>query len=121
MDVPEEIRDAASALGKSLRQSDYLRPYLDAIEIFQADPEARALEMQLYDTYSSLLTRQQAGEKLSSEETQAFYDLRRRAQIHPVISRRENALRLLKPYLVQIAEEISALLGMDYTTLARSE
>jgi hypothetical protein len=35
-----------------------------------------------------------------------------------LIAQRENAFAQIKPYLAQIADEISAALGIDYTTLA---
>lgn len=119
MDFPEEIKKAAQTLGKSLHQDDYLRGYLEAVEAFQADPEARELEEKLYATYEALLARQGAGEQISREEIQAFYDLRRQAQLHPLISKRDQALQFIKPYLAEVADEISASLGVDYTALAR--
>lgn len=119
MNISEDIKTAARLLGKSLREDETLRPYYAALIRYQADEEARLLEEQLYTTYYSLLARQQAGEILSHEETQAFYDLRRKVQTHPLIAQRENELRLIKPYLAEVADEISAVLGMDYTVLAK--
>ncbi len=121
MDLTETLKNAALALGKSLRQDDFMRAYLEALEAFQADPEARRLEEQLYATYDALVARQQAGEQISREEIQQFQELRRQVQTHPLISKRENELRLIRPYLADIADEISALLGVDYTILARAE
>lgn len=119
MNIAEEIETAARLLGKSLREDDTLRPYFDALRQFQADEEAKQLEEQLYTTYHNLLARQQSGEMLSREETQAFYELRRKVQTHPLIAQRENELRLIKPYLAKVADEISAILGVDYTLLAK--
>lgn len=117
MNLPEEIVKAAQALGKSLREDSVLRAYFDADAEFQADPEARQIEEQLYAMYNALIARQQAGELLSREDTQQFYELRRQVQTHPVISKRDNELRLIKPYLAEIADEISSQLGMDYSKL----
>lgn len=119
MRLPEEIKNAAQALGKSLHEDDTMRAYFEAVEEFRANREARELEEQLYTTYNALVARQGAGEQLSRDETQAFYELRRRVQMHPLISKRDDELRLIKPYLAEVADEISALLGVDYTTLAR--
>lgn len=119
MMISEEIKTAARLLGKSLHEDETLLSYFDALRRFQADEEARLLEEQLYTTYHNLLARQQAGELLSREETQAFYELRRKVQTHPLIAQRENELRLIKPYLAQVADEISAILGVDYTVLAQ--
>lgn len=121
MDLPETIQNAAQVLGKSLRADGLIHSYLEAVEQFRADPQASQLEKQLYDLYNTLIARQQAGEQLSREDTQPFYELRRQVQTHPLISKRENELRLIRPYLADIADEISASLGMDYTALASSE
>ncbi len=119
MELPEEIKNAAQALGISLRQDDFMRAYLEAVEEVQADPDARQLEERFYVSYNSLITRQQSGEQIGGEEMHAFFELRRRVQEHPAISKRDNELRLIKPYLTDVADEISTSLGMDYTTLAR--
>jgi cell fate (sporulation/competence/biofilm development) regulator YlbF (YheA/YmcA/DUF963 family) len=121
MELPEEIKNAAQALGSSLRQDNMVRAYLEAVEEFMADPEARQLEEQLYTIYNALVARQASGEQLSREDTQPFYELRRQVQTHPLISKRENELRLIRPYLADLADEISVFLGTDYTALARSE
>ena len=118
MVLPEEIQNAAQALGKSLREDDFIHAYREAFEAFQADPEAWELEQQLYIIYNALIARQQAGEQLTREDTQEFYDLRHRAHADPVISKRDAELRSIKPYLADVADEIGALLGVDYATLA---
>ena len=41
--------------------------------------------------------------------------------MHPLIARRNDMLRLVKPYLNQIAEEISFVLGVDYSALAKPQ
>lgn len=121
MTINEEIQNVAHALGKSLHDNDFIQSYLEALKEFESDPQAKELEQQLYNLYDSLISRQQAGEQLGQEEIQAFQELRRRVQTHPVISKRDTELRLVKPYLAEVADEISAELGIDYTTLARSE
>lgn len=119
MQLPEAIKNAASVLGKSLHEDDFIHPYLNAVEKIRIDPEVSQLEEQLYDLYDALIARQQAGEQLSHEDMQPFNDLRRRVQTHPLIFKREEEFRLIKPYLAEVADEISASLGVDYTTLAR--
>jgi hypothetical protein len=54
-------------------------------------------------------------------ETQPFFELRRKVQAHPLIARREESLRLLKPHLVEITEEISSILGIDYSSMVESK
>ncbi len=121
MELTEEIQTAASQLGQSLRQDEHVRAYLDSLKEFQSDPEASALEKKLYEVYETLLARQQAGEQLSQEDIRPFNELRGQVQSHPLISRRNDMLRLVKPYLNQVAEEISFPLGVDYTALAKPQ
>ena len=118
MELKEQIEAAARQLGQSLRQDDYVRTYLDALKETQTDPEASALEKQMHDVYEALIARQQAEEGLDGENILPFCKIRREAQNHPLISRRNDMLRLLRPYLSQIADEISLVLGADYTKLA---
>jgi cell fate (sporulation/competence/biofilm development) regulator YlbF (YheA/YmcA/DUF963 family) len=119
MQLTEEIKTAARQLGQALRHDDYVRAYLDALKESQTDPDASALEKNMYDVYEALIARQQTGELLDQEDARAFYELRRRVQAHPLISKRDDLLRLIQPNLAQVAEEIGFVLGVDYTALAR--
>jgi len=121
MPMVEEMEHVAAELGKSLRRESLMRAHLEAVEEFHSSPEAVELEERLYASYDDLIARQQAGEQLSREDIQAFYDLRRWVQAHPVISKRDNALGSVKPHLAEVADEISLLLSADYTALARPE
>lgn len=121
MILTDEIKKAASALGKSLYEDEFMRPYLQTVAEYQSDHEAVELENQLYELYEELVNRQQAGEQISREETKAFSELRQRVQSHPLIARRNNALQMIKPFLADVADDISILLGVDYTTLVKSE
>ena len=119
MELTPEIQDAARHLGQCMRQDDYIRKYLDALEETHIDPEASALEKDMYDEYERLIAREQAGEILSNADTRDFYELRQQVQDHPLISRRNRMHREIRPYLNQIAEEISFALGVDYTAFAK--
>lgn len=121
MVLTDEIKKAAQALGKSLHDDEFMRPYHQAVAEYESDPEAVELENQLYTLYEELVKRQQAGEQISREETKAFYELRQRVQSHPLIVKRNNALQMIKPFLADVADEISMLLGVDYTTLVKPE
>jgi cell fate (sporulation/competence/biofilm development) regulator YlbF (YheA/YmcA/DUF963 family) len=121
MQLIEEIKDAARQLGQALHQDDHLRPYLDALQEIQTDPEASALEKKMYEVYEELICRQQGGEDLCQEDTRGFHELRRQEQNHPLISKRDDMLRSIRPYLNQVAEEISFVLGVDFAALARSQ
>lgn len=119
MVLTSEIQAAASQLGECLQQDRHIRTYLDALEESRTDPEASTLETRMYEEYEALIARQQAGEMLSQEDTCVFYELRQQVQDHPLISRRDRLHRQIRPYLNEIAEEISFALGVDYTALAK--
>lgn len=119
MELTQEIQAAARHLGQCLRQEDYIRKYLDALEESQTNPEASALEKKMYDEYETLIAREQEGEILGDEDTHSFYELRQQVHNNPLITRRNRMHRQIRPYLNQIAEEISFVLGMDYTVLAK--
>lgn len=119
MELTPEIQTAARHLGQCMRQDDYIRKYLDALEESHTNPEASALETKMYAEYERLIAHEQEGEILSYEDTREFYELRQQVQDHPLISKRNRMHREIRPYLNQIAEEISFVLGVDYTTLAK--
>ena len=119
MELTEEIQTAARQLGQSLRQDDYLRTYLDVLEESRTNPEASALEKKMYDEYKALIDRQQTSETLTQEDTRSFYELHQQVQNHPLISKRNDMLQMVRPYLAAIAEEISLVLGVDYVALAK--
>ncbi len=121
MELDQEMQDAARQLGEALRQDDLVREYLQAREDAASDPEASTLEKRMHETYNDLIARQQAGEGLNQANTSAFCEIRREAQSHPLISKRTDMLRLTRPYLNQVAEEISLVLGVDYTALAKPQ
>ncbi|MCS7248065.1 MAG: YlbF family regulator [Anaerolineales bacterium] len=121
MELPSEIKAAALELVKAMKQDSTIRLYLSAKEAVENDPEASALESRLLELYEDLIQRQSRGEELSEEHIRAFNALRYQVRFHPLIARRENALAQIKPYLAQIAEEISDSLGIDYTILADAQ
>jgi cell fate (sporulation/competence/biofilm development) regulator YlbF (YheA/YmcA/DUF963 family) len=120
MSLNEVITTAAQSLGKALRKDSYLRDYLDAVERFKADPEASELEARLYRLFDQLTARQQAGEQLSRAEVDGFYALRNQVRENRRVAERDSFLQALKPYLAEIADEISGMLGVDYTELAKT-
>ncbi len=117
--ITPEIEQAARALGQALRANPAAQAYLEASQRVAADPEVAALEKELYETYESLIARQQKGERIQREEVQAFNVLRNRFFSHPLVQERESALQPLKSLFIEAAVEISAPLGVDYTKLAQ--
>jgi hypothetical protein len=75
MELTQEIQTAARHLGRCMRQDDYIRRYLDALEESQTNPEASAVEKKMYDEYETLIAREQEGEILGDEATHRFYEL----------------------------------------------
>ncbi|MGD2178094.1 MAG: YlbF family regulator [Anaerolineae bacterium] len=120
MGLPEDVRQAAQELGRSLGASYAVQSYLAAQAQLESDPDASALELRFQTLYQDLLARQRAGEDLPQEELNEFYGLRERVQSHPLIVERELALGELKSYLVDIALELSVRLQVDYPTLAQA-
>ena len=119
MEVTQDIQAAARHLGECIRQDDHIRKYLDALEACHTDPEASALEKKMHDEYEALIARQQASEMLSQADTHDYYELRKQVQDHPLIAKRDRFHRQIRPYLSEIATEISFPLGVDYTVLAK--
>lgn len=117
--LTEEIQRTARQLGQCLRQDEYLRSYLAAVEEVRTNPEACALETKMYTEYERLIAREQGEEMPTYEDTRKFYELRQQAQNHPLISRRDSMHRQIRPYLHQIAAAISLALGEDYVALAK--
>ena len=60
-----------------------------------------------------------AFEILDQEDTRPFFVLRQQVQNHPLVAKRNEMLRLAKPYLAEVADEISFPLGVDYAALAK--
>jgi len=118
MILSEELKQAAQALGQSLRATDVVQAYLDAQARLQADPQAASLEERFQKLYQDLMARQQAGEQLTRAEVDEFYALRSQAQSHPLIAERDFALSQVKSYLAKVALDLSQQSGVDYTTLA---
>jgi cell fate (sporulation/competence/biofilm development) regulator YlbF (YheA/YmcA/DUF963 family) len=119
MVISEELKQAAQALGQSLRAAEAVQTYLDAQARLAADPEASSLEGRASRLYQELAARQQAGEELNQAEVNEYYALRSLAQSHPLVTEHDLALTQVKSYLAQVALDLSHELGMEYTALAR--
>lgn len=119
MELSEEIQLAARQLGQSLQHDEYVHAYLDALQESQTDLEASTLEKKMYEVYEALITHEQSDEQLGQTDIHPFNELRQQVQAHPLIVKRNNLLRLVKPFLNQVADEISFVLGVDYLALAK--
>ena len=121
MELTPEIQTAARQLGQALRQDDYLRAYINALEESQTDSEASTLEKKMYDEYKALIAREQAGETLTEEDIDSFSKLRQQVHHLPLIARNHEMLEMVRPLLAEIAKEISFALGVDYVALAKPQ
>ena len=118
MTLPEELKQVARAFGQSLRADRAGQEYLKAQQALLADAEARDLDERTQETYEELVARQQAGEQLPRAEVDAFHALNRQARGHRLIAERDAALALVKGTFVNVGQDLSVTLNIDYTNLA---
>jgi len=114
MEISNEIRQAALALGEALHSTKAVQEYLDARARLLRDAQSTELELSLDALVSSLEARQRAGEQPSPEELDAFYALRSRVWGNPLITKRNATLGLLKPVFADVADDIRGALGLDF-------
>ena len=118
MTLPEELKQAAQAFGQSLRAAPAVQAYLNAQQALMADADARDLDERTQKMYENLVARQQAGEQLPRADVDAFYALNGQARAHPLIAERDAALQMVKDYFVNVGQDLSIAVGLDYTDLA---
>ena len=118
MALTEEIKQAAQLLGQSLRTNPAVDSYLDLQARAESDPEAAAIEARMDVLYRELSAREQAGKSLHNLASSEYFDLRKKARYHPILSAREDQLNVVKSVFAQTSAEMNAILGTDYITLA---
>ena len=116
--LTEEIKQAAQLLGQSLRTNPVVESYLDLKTRAESDPETAALEVRMNVLYRDLSAREQAGESIQNLGSSEYFDLRKKARYHPILSAREDQLNVIKNIFAQTSAEMNAILGTDYITLA---
>ncbi len=119
-ELPQDIQDAARSLADAILADSQARAYQSAVQTFEDDPQAVALEKRFMDLYADLIARQQKGEILSQQDMAPFHTLRSEYYAHPLIVARNDALGAFKPLLADTAEQISIQLGLDFTELAHA-
>ena len=120
-ELPQDIQDATRTLANAILTNPQAQAYRSAIQIFEDDPQAVALEKSFMDLYAELIARQQKGEILSQQDLAPFYTLRNKYYAHPLVVARNDALGAFKPLLAEAGEQISIQIGMDFTELAKIE
>ena len=118
--LTEELHTAARTLGESLHEREVVQNYLKALADCKADPETADLENRMRTLYEELLACQQRGENLERSEIDDFNALKRQVYLLPLVAEREAALRLVKSYFAEIADEINLPLGVEFPTLAQA-
>ena len=117
--MPEssELIQAAREFGAALNETPEVQALLQAQQAFESDAEVQQLAARVDEVYNSLVSRQQAGEMLFPYEVNEFYKLRDQFVFHPVVAKREEALRSVKALFEQAGSAISSILSVDYTAL----
>lgn len=117
--LPADIEQAALTLGQTLRDSPAVRAYRSALEAAAGDADLARLERELDSLHDALVARQMEGGYAPQGMLDEYYALEARVSNHPLRREREAALDALKASLVEVGTVISAVIGMEYTDLAR--
>ena len=120
MPLTEEIRQAAHSLGCTLRKNPAVDAYLELKTRAESDPETAEIESRLafLSPYVAGSDPDPSADSIYTSAPSEYFALRKKARYHPVLSAREDQLVLVKDVFAQTGSEISAVLGLDYTTLA---
>jgi cell fate (sporulation/competence/biofilm development) regulator YlbF (YheA/YmcA/DUF963 family) len=118
MDLTNEIRQAAEDLGKRLGAEAGIQEYVDLKLRTQQDLEIAGLEAKYNRLHEELTGREQEGVVLERSELDEYYQLKRKVEDHPFIAARDMQLQEVKALFNQTAQHMTAILGIDYATLA---
>jgi cell fate (sporulation/competence/biofilm development) regulator YlbF (YheA/YmcA/DUF963 family) len=118
MDLTNEIRQAAEDLGKRLGAEAGIQEYVDLKLRTQQDLEIAGLEAKYNRLHEELTGREQEGVVLERSELDEYYQLKRQVEDHPLIAARDMQLQEVKALFNQTAQHMTAILGIDYATLA---
>jgi cell fate (sporulation/competence/biofilm development) regulator YlbF (YheA/YmcA/DUF963 family) len=118
MDLTNEIRQAAEDLGKRLSTEAVVQEYVDLKMRTQQDVEIAGLEPKYNRLHEELTGREQAGVVLARSELDEYYQLKHQVEDHPLIAARDLQLEEVKALFNQTAQHMTAILGLDYATLA---
>ena len=118
MQITEEIKQAALLLGESLKTYPGVQAYLDLKLQSEADSQIVELEQRMETLHKDLSMREQTGESMASLAASEYFDLRTKVRYHPVLAERDGQLNVVKNVFAQTNSEMSAILGVDFSTLA---
>jgi Protein of unknown function (DUF964). len=118
MDLTNEIRQAAEDLGKRLGAEAGVQEYVDLKMRTQQDLEIAGLEAKYNRLHEELTGREHEGVVLERSELDEYYQLKRQVEDHPLIAARDMQLQEVKALFNQTAQHMTAILGIDYATVA---
>jgi cell fate (sporulation/competence/biofilm development) regulator YlbF (YheA/YmcA/DUF963 family) len=118
MQLTNEIEAAAEDLGKRLGAEAGVQEYVNLKLRTQQDIEVAELEAKYNQLYQKLAGRQQKREVLGGSELDEYFELRREIEDNPLIVARNMQLKEVKALFNQTAQHMTAILGIDYATLA---
>ncbi|HZU86436.1 MAG TPA: YlbF family regulator, partial [Anaerolineaceae bacterium] len=96
-----------------------VKEYLRLVNQTQQDRKTAELEIRYEQLYQELSMREQNGEPLTQTQIDAYYDLKRQVEENPLIAAREAQLETVKAIFVETAEQMKAVLGIDYPAFIR--
>jgi cell fate (sporulation/competence/biofilm development) regulator YlbF (YheA/YmcA/DUF963 family) len=114
--IPPDLQAAADQLGQSLLQAEPVAGYHQAEARLIADASASALLQELIDVQADLRRRQ--GE-VTEEDIDRFRRLRRAVDADPTISAYVESQDAATAYLREVNQDLSQLLGLDFSALAK--
>lgn len=116
-ELPADLFAATESLAETLLHAEPILAYRNARARYDADPSARKLLRELSQAQSEL-RRRQAENTITRELMERVQTLRREAKANHVVVDFAEAERAALAFLPGVNQEISALLGFDFATLA---
>lgn len=115
-----EVEAAAREFAAWVAQTAPLVDLRKAQERLEADTDAQRLLVAWDQKQQELLTRQQAGKEVTTDDINSLRRLQAQIQNHPSIKAYADLQRRAQTYLADLSAEISQVLGVDFGVLSQS-
>jgi cell fate (sporulation/competence/biofilm development) regulator YlbF (YheA/YmcA/DUF963 family) len=115
--LPPEVKEALEVLAENLLHAEPIVAFRHAQARLDANAQARSLIERLSAAQADLRTRQ-ARNAVTKADVDKLRALQREAQTNRIIMEYAEAQQAAIPYLPEVNQEISALLGVDFAALA---
>ncbi len=112
-----EIHDAATELGRAVRNAPSVAAYRAAQAALDADPEALALIERLRQVQAEVVGAQRRGQQPTRADLDALRACQADVRASETIMAHLRATNEVKAFLPGIAAEITRALGIDYARL----